>query len=94
MSIEHKIYALSATSSVWEYLKKQEKSHRRLLGYAIWLLQQNPRRQDTKKLKASINTYRFRVPNLSDHRIVYQIKDASIEILVIKIGNRRDIYDK
>lgn len=33
--------------------------------------------------------YRLRI---GDYRIIYQIKDSMLLVLVLKIGHRRDIY--
>ncbi len=33
--------------------------------------------------------YRVRV---GDYRIIYQIQDAALLVLVVRIGNRREIY--
>ena len=35
------------------------------------------------------NRYRFRV---GDHRIVYEIHDAVLLVLILAIGDRKDIY--
>jgi len=51
-------------------------------------LQHNPRPQGYKKLKDR-NGYRIRS---GDYRIIYQIKDRELLILILDIGHRRDIY--
>ncbi len=50
---------------------------------------QNPRPAGCKKLVGSKNTYRIRV---ADYRIIYDVYDDIIEILIIKIGHRKDVY--
>lgn len=52
-------------------------------------LEENPRPFGLKKLVAEENLYRIRV---GDYRIIYQIQDKILLILVIKIGHRKDIY--
>ena len=42
-----------------------------------------------KKLKNSDGLYRVRV---SDYRIVYQIEQEILTILVVRIGHRREVY--
>ena len=50
----------------------------------------NPR-QFGKALRGDLGEYwRYRV---EDYRILCEIKDDSLVVLVIKAGNRRDIYD-
>ena len=48
---------------------------------------------DSTKLQGSIqgsaDLYRIRV---GDYRIIYQIQDQILIVLVIKIGHRREIY--
>ena len=41
------------------------------------------------KLQGESELYRVRV---GDYRIVYQIQDAVLVVLVVKIGHRREIY--
>ncbi|MAB67687.1 MAG: type II toxin-antitoxin system mRNA interferase toxin, RelE/StbE family [Bacteroidetes bacterium] len=53
--------------------------------------EEDPRRTG-KSLKGRMKgLWRYRV---GDYRIVSQIEDEQILILVIRIGHRRDIYDK
>ena len=66
-------------------LEKQEKD--RVLD-AIEALSDHPRPKDCKKLKGS-DLYRIRV---GDYRIVYEIHDNALIILVVKIGHRREVY--
>ena len=49
----------------------------------------NPRPHNVVKLKDKPNLYRVRS---GDYRIVYQIQDAALVVLVIEIGNRKEIY--
>jgi mRNA interferase RelE/StbE len=52
-------------------------------------LQLNPRPTGIKKLVNKINLYRIRV---DDHRIIYKIEDSVLLVLIVKVGNRKDIY--
>jgi mRNA interferase RelE/StbE len=49
----------------------------------------NPRPPGVQKL-SSLELYRIRQGN---YRIIYTINDSIIEIVVIKIGHRKDIYN-
>ncbi|MDQ6901721.1 MAG: type II toxin-antitoxin system mRNA interferase toxin, RelE/StbE family [Bacteroidota bacterium] len=48
----------------------------------------NPRPQGYKKLKGT-NAYRIRCGN---YRIIYEIHDNIVTIVVIDVGQRREIY--
>ncbi|MFK5949318.1 MAG: type II toxin-antitoxin system RelE/ParE family toxin [Methylococcales bacterium] len=54
-------------------------------------LEHNPRPDGCKKLAGSNNTYRVRAGN---YRVVYSIFDDVLLVDVIKIGHRKDIYNK
>ena len=47
-----------------------------------------PRPADVKKLKGR-EAWRIRV---GDYRVIYEIQDRQLQILVITIGHRREIY--
>ena len=52
-------------------------------------LQDNPRPQGVKKLAGEDNLYRIREGH---YRIVYTIRDKELIILVLKIGDRKEVY--
>ena len=51
-------------------------------------LETNPRPADVKKLKGR-DAWRIRV---GDYRVIYEIHDRVLQILVITVGHRRGIY--
>jgi mRNA interferase RelE/StbE len=59
------------------------------LRTAIDGLTQDARPSGCVKLAGAPDLYRIRV---GDYRIVYQVKDAALFVLVLSIGHRREIY--
>lgn len=55
----------------------------------IDLLVTNPRPHGVVKLAGYRGVWRLRV---GDFRVIYEIHDARITILVLRIGHRRDVY--
>ena len=51
-------------------------------------LETNPRPADVKKLKGR-DAWRVRV---GDYRVIYEIHDRILQIIVITVGHRREIY--
>ena len=51
-------------------------------------LENNPRPADVKKLKGR-SAWRIRV---GDYRVIYEIRDRFLQIIVVTIGHRREIY--
>ena len=51
-------------------------------------LETNPRPGDVKKLKGR-NAWRIRV---GDYRVIYEIHDRELQILVVTVGHRREVY--
>lgn len=58
------------------------------IGLALDILVQHPRPPKSKKLVGR-SEYRVRV---GDYRILYQILDEKILILVLHVAHRRDVY--
>jgi mRNA interferase RelE/StbE len=56
---------------------------------AISSLQSNPRPAGCKKLAGNADYYRIRV---GDYRVLYEIRDRVLLVLVIKVGHRREVY--
>ena len=51
-------------------------------------LETNPRPADVKKLKGR-DAWRIRV---GDYRVIYEIHDRELQIMVVTVGHRREIY--
>jgi len=71
--------------------KKLPQKVRNRIREAINGLKTEPRREGCKKLKGENNLYQIRVGN---YRIVYEIEENRLIILVLKIAHRKDIYQK
>ena len=54
-------------------------------------LAKNPRPEGVKKLAGLEELYRLRV---GDYRVIYQIQDQRLVVLVVRIRHRRDVYRK
>ncbi|ULA62803.1 MAG: Type II toxin-antitoxin system RelE/ParE family toxin [Nitrospira sp.] len=52
-------------------------------------LRENPRPHGVKKLAGEEDLYRIRE---GDYRIVYTIQDKRLIVLVVKIGDRKEVY--
>jgi len=52
-------------------------------------LAQDPRPAGVKKLEGEADVYRVRAGNF---RIIYRIEDRKLLILVLLVGDRRDVY--
>ena len=59
------------------------------LRSAIDGLEQNARPSGCVKLAAQPDLYRIRV---GDYRVIYQVNDPELTVLVLAIGHRRDVY--
>jgi len=53
-------------------------------------LSEIPRPAGCKKLKGQKKAWRIRI---GDYRVIYEIEDRQLRILVIAIGHRKDIYE-
>jgi mRNA interferase RelE/StbE len=60
------------------------------IARAIDALALQPRPPGCKKLENEDNLWRIRV---GDYRVVYQIHDDRLIVLVVRIGHRREVYD-
>jgi mRNA interferase RelE/StbE len=66
-----------------------DKTTQARLGRRIESLADNPRPQGVKKLAGEDDFYRVRV---GDYRIVYQIRDKSLLVLIVRLGHRSEVY--
>ncbi len=57
---------------------------------AIDSLVDDPRPEGCTKLKGAENLYRIRVAK--NYRIIYEIQDKQLIVIVVKVGHRREVY--
>lgn len=72
-----------------ELLAVPTKKDRQRLVRRIELLGDEPRPDGCQKLTAHGDRYRVRQ---GQYRIVYEIRDKELVVLVVKLGHRRDVY--
>jgi mRNA interferase RelE/StbE len=81
-------YRVEILPAVERQLRRIDSDARRRIGAAILALAGDPRPHGCRKLSGS-EEYRVRV---GDYRILYEIEDAFLRVLVVKVGHRRDVY--
>jgi len=82
-------YRIEIKRSAAKSLKKIPKANRKRIVDKIDSLAESPPNPDTTKMKGNNPFHKVRV---GDYRIVYEIQEDVLMILVVKIGHRKDIY--
>ncbi|WP_240372840.1 type II toxin-antitoxin system RelE family toxin [Brevibacterium zhoupengii] len=82
-------YSISYVSSAAKTLRKLDKSVARRLLATISQLAEDPRPPGCIQLKGGDGELRIRV---GDYRVIYDIYDEELRILVLRVGHRREIY--
>jgi mRNA interferase RelE/StbE len=70
-------------------LKHIHPSYHQAIKEAVLSLGKNPRPDGYIKLKGSDNLFRIRI---GPYRVIYTIQDDKLIVLVLEIGDRKDIY--
>ena len=83
------MYHLEFTSSAARQLRKLPREVQRRLAVAVNGLEQGPRPQEVTKLSAEAGIYRIGV---GDYRVLFQANDKILLVLVVSLGDRKDIY--
>ncbi len=85
------MYTIEYDKAAVKTLEKISKRDKISILEAIEELAKNPRPSGLKNLRGRYNGYyRIRCGNF---RIIYEIHDKQLRILVVKIGDRKDVYD-
>lgn len=84
-------YRVTLAPSAARQLRKFDPDVRRRLQAAIELLAIDPRPPAATRLVGGSGEWRVRTGN---YRIVYEINDNELVVLVLRMGHRREIYDR
>ena len=82
-------YRIEFTSTALRDLRALPRNVQRRIDARILALADNPRPPGVKKLADTECLYRLRV---GDYRVVYQILDDRLIIVVVRLGHRREVY--
>lgn len=85
------IYEVSLTPAAARQLRKFDPQVRRRVQAAIELLATEPRPPAATRLVGGYGEWRVRT---GDYRIVYEIVDERLLVLVLTVGHRREIYQR
>ena len=58
----------------------------------ILRLEENPRPHRVEKLEAKEKLYRVYMGPGKNYRAIYQIRDEALLVLVVKVGDRKEVY--
>jgi len=82
-------YRIEFTHRAQRDFRKLPKQAQTQVAAAIDDLEEDPRGRGVKRLAAKDAIYRLRS---GDFRILFRIEDEALIVLVVGIGNRRDVY--
>ncbi|GEB49353.1 MULTISPECIES: type II toxin-antitoxin system RelE family toxin [Streptomyces] len=84
-------YAFRFTTAAQRQIRALGRLEAMRILTALTALGDDPYREDAdiKKLTGPSGLYRLRV---GSYRVAYQVNDGELVILVVKVGDRRDVY--
>jgi mRNA interferase RelE/StbE len=84
------MYKVTITGRAERELKRLDRQVKNRVVKAVLDLASNPRPAGCLKVKSEEGVWRIRI---GDWRIGYQVNDASLEVVIIRIGHRSEFYD-
>lgn len=82
-------YRIELSPAAARQLRKLDAPARRRIQAVVELLAQEPRPAGAKKLVGGDGEWRVRT---GDYRVIYEVRDEVLLVLVLAVGHRRDIY--
>jgi mRNA interferase RelE/StbE len=84
------MYVIKFTRNALKSLQKIDAVYQHLIIGKLEALRENPHESgNVKALKGMNGYYRLRVAN---YRVIYELQDETLVILVIGINHRKDVY--
>jgi len=85
-----KSYRVIIERPAWRQLMKLDDKIQDRINDVIFALENDPRPSGCKKLKGAQFSYRVRI---GDYRVLYDVFDDVLIVLVVTVGDRKDVYD-
>jgi mRNA interferase RelE/StbE len=84
-------YRVEVAPAALRQIRKLDSAAKRRVQAAIELLARQPRPYGATRLVGGEGEWRVRT---GDYRIIYEIQDNVLLVLVVAVGHRRDIYER
>jgi mRNA interferase RelE/StbE len=84
-------YSVSLSPAAARQLRKFDPDVRRRIQAVIELLAENPRPPAATRLVGGAGEWRVRT---GDHRVIYEIHDGELLVLVLRMAHRREVYER
>ena len=84
-------YQIVLAPSAARQLRKFNPDIRRRIQAVLELLAENPRPPAATQLVGGAGEWRVRT---GDYRVIYEIDDGRLLILVLRMGHRREVYER
>ncbi|YAL83563.1 type II toxin-antitoxin system RelE family toxin [Dermacoccaceae bacterium W4C1] len=82
-------YTVEFTTAAARMVRRLDPPVRRRVLSGIAALSADPRPPGVKKLAGAENAWRIR---LGDYRVIYEVHDSALTVLVVDAGHRREIH--
>ena len=82
-------YAIQIEPSFARGFDRLPANLQRRVNVRVALLADSPRPPGCAKLSGFPSRYRIRV---GDYRVIYEVKDELLTVLVVRVGHRREVY--
>jgi mRNA interferase RelE/StbE len=84
-------YSVRLSPAAARQLRKFDPQIRRRLQAVIELLSDEPRPPAATRLVGGAGEWRVRT---GDYRVIYEIHDSELLVLVLRMAHRREVYDR
>jgi mRNA interferase RelE/StbE len=88
------LYAVEFTPAALRDLERLDPFIYKKLIADIEKLAGNPRPHGFQQLNTKEKLFRVHIGPGKDYRVIYQIQDAALVVLVVRVGDRKEIYRK
>ena len=82
-------YSIRWSDKAKDQLRKLPGKEQERIVKRVASLSDNPRSSQTKRLKVTGHLRRIRS---GDYRVLYEVKDKVLRVLVIRVGHRKNVY--
>jgi mRNA interferase RelE/StbE len=85
-------YRLELSPAAQRDLRGLDPHIRKRINSDLLRLEDDPRPEGSERLHAKEKLYRLHVGPKKNYRVIYQIKDEVLIILVVRVGDRKEVY--